>query len=150
MLQEAGAAIVVAAPTKFLRIPTSPPSACCHLLVVECPLTALLRSFVAADDLSVLVAVFISARVVFAVVALLLCPSFVPLLLRQFRRRHMMTTPPKYRLEGTPPPRACLPPSGKARQFRRVARSIPRTEPPAATASVGGTAATRDGGGGRR
>ena len=40
----AGAAVMVAA-TQSLRIPTSPPYACHHLLVVECPLSVLVRSF---------------------------------------------------------------------------------------------------------
>ncbi len=40
----AGAAIVVAA-TRFLHIPTSPPSTCHHWLVVKCPLSVLLQSF---------------------------------------------------------------------------------------------------------
>ena len=170
MLQAAGAAIEVAA-TQSLRIPTSPPSAFRHLLVVECPPTVLLRSFVAADDLIVLVAVFVSDRVAFAVVALLLCPSFVPLLLRQFRRNHMMTTPPKSRFEGGRPPpsppcrRAPPPPPAPAverrltehacpvaqgRQFRRGGHARAPAPPPAATASWGGRRRRETEGGCRR
>ena len=149
MLQAAGAAIVVSA-TQSLRIPTSPPSAFRHLLVVECPPTVLLRSFVAADDLIVLVAVFVSERVAFTVVALLLCSSFVPLLLRRRRRRRRMVTTPRDPIRRgastavaaksasppptrarcrTPPHRACLPRRARPTFSTWRARSSPRTAP---------------------